>query len=151
MVKWVSAFQFVKDYVAANIEIGIYAVSLYADSSKSDDKSSNGAAIGITFTVTLILSVAFTLLVVCIVYKVWIEKQRTWIVNQKTTTDVADNVPLSAEPMVSADDSMLHDFPDDDQSMRYQSNPLATSKPVSANSEAQIHAKDDYQVYDIKK
>jgi len=112
---------------------------LYAVSSNSDEEFSIGAAIGITFVVTLILSVAFTLLVVYIVYKVW-------IVEQKTTTDIEDNLPLSAKPIVSANNSNVHEF--HHQSTRYQSNPLATVKPNSAHAMHKFDDKDDIQISD---
>ena len=114
---------------------------LYAVSSNSDEEFSIGAAIGITFIVTLILSVTFTLLVAYILHKVW-------IVKQKTTTDVEDNLPLSAEPIVSANNSDVHEFPDDDQSTSYQSNPLATVKPNSSHAMHKFDDKDDIQVSD---
>jgi len=118
---------------------------LYAVSSNSNEENSIGAAIGITFVVTLILSVAFTLFVVYIVYKVWIVKQKAYLVNQKTTTDIGDNVPLSAEPMVSAKNSNVYDISDN---VQFMSNPQATIQLNSVLALHKLDAEDETQVSD---
>jgi len=70
--------------------------------------------------VTSILSVAITLLVVYMVYKVKTRKE-----NKASE----ERVPSSAKPVLSAKDSDVYEFPENIQSPRYQSDPLATIQP----------------------
>jgi len=103
----------------------------------SGEDFSVGAAIGITFATTLILSVALNLLLMYVVYKVWTKKQ-------KKATDSEEDVPSSAKPMVSAKDSDVYEFP---ECTRYQGDPLATIQPNPAYSMQQFEPKKDKPVY----
>jgi len=106
----------------------------------SDEDISIGAAVGIAIVITLILSVALTLSVVYISYKVW-------IIKQKKATNSEGDVQSSAKPTVSAKDSDVYVFPDNLQSARHQSDLLATIQPNPAYPMQQFDAKEDEQVY----
>ena len=110
----------------------------YTGSSSSDDSLSTGAAVGITFVVTLLLSVAFTLLVVYIVYKIRTRKEQA---------ASEDEVPTSAKPIVTAKDSDVYEFPENVQSPRYQGDPLATIQPNPSYDMHYFGTKNDKPVY----
>ena len=107
-------------------------------STSSDDSLSTGAAIGITFVVTSILSVAITLMVAYMVYK---------IKTRKENKDSVEEVPTSAKPIVSAKGGDVYEYPENLDSTRYQGDPLATIQPNPSYDVHYFGASKDKPVY----
>ena len=98
----------------------------------NDDNGSDvPAAVGITFVVTVLITVALTLLIVFVVYKMK-KKDTTSEVSTVNTAAItaASSKKATVTSITSSFDSENYEFPENFQqaevTTRYQSNPIAT-------------------------
>ena len=117
----------------------------------ADDGLTISAAVGITFVVTLLISVALTLIVVCAVYKIK-QKSPTRNISTISTAITSSSLPRDSTIKETKYQDENYEYPENIDSAketpRYQGNPGAAMQPNPAYSLEQFNGRVSPPVYE---